>query len=349
MKIKSIISFTGRSGKHFRGMILGVMLLCVIVVIGLIGYMIIEDYKFIDALFMTLITMSTVGFSEVQPLSDVGKIFTSFMIVFSFGIFAYVVSSFTRSIIDGVFRNYYIDNKVKKRIAKLKDHIIVCGYGRNGKQATVELGNHNGQLIIIDSNESVVEKIREDTDLLYVQGDSTQEEILKIAQIEKAKALITTLPIDSDNLFVVLTAKELNPGLIIISRASDDHSVAKLKRAGATNVIMPDKVGGQQMAKLVTQPDIVEFLDFILLQSGNSVSLEEVSCKNIAEYFVDRSIRDLDVRNKSGANIVGLRTADGRYIINPSPDVILSSKDKLFAIGTPDQIEKLRNILYRNL
>ncbi len=311
--------------------------------------MLIEGYSFIDAFFMTLITMSTVGFSEVQPLSDIGKLFTSFLIIFSFGIFAYVVSTFTRYVIDGVFKNLYIDSKVKKRIAKLRNHVIVCGYGRNGCQALTGLIEHNEQVIIIESNAEIVENIREETDYLFIHGDATQDDILELAQIDKAKALITTLPIDSDNLFVVLTAKEKNPALKIISRASNDNSDIKLKRAGATNVIMPDKVGGQRMATLVVQPDIVEFVEFLLLQPSRDVSLEEVSCENIADYFVDRTIRELDVRNASGANIVGLRTESGEYVINPSPDVTLSSKDQLFVIGTPEQIKKLKNILHRNI
>lgn len=335
--------------RHFRSIFLGLLILFLIFLIGVGGYILIEGYRPVDALFMTLITMSTVGFGEVHALSDLGKLFTSVLIIFSFGVFAYVVTTFTRYVIDGVFRNFYIDNKVKKRIAKLKDHVIVCGYGRNGRQATLELLEHNEKVIIVEQSLEIIEKLRDETEYLFIQGDATNDAVLEQAHITKARALITTLPIDSDNLFVVLTARQMSPSLKIISRASEDYSDKKLRRAGANNVIMPDKVGGQQMAKLIAQPDIVEFIDYILLQPSRAVSLEEVSCENIAEYFVDKSIRELDVRNASGANIVGLRTATGEYIINPSPDVILSSKDKLFAIGTPDQITRLKNILHRNL
>ncbi|MBU0764885.1 MAG: potassium channel protein [Bacteroidetes bacterium] len=325
------------------------ILLLLILLLGIGGYMFLEKYTLVEAFYMTLITMSTVGFGEVHALSEAGKLFTSFLIIFSFGIFAYVVTTLVRYIIDGVFRNYYIDNKVKKRIARLKGHVIVCGYGRNGRQAIVELLEHSEQVIIVEKDEILVEKIREESDYLFIHGDATQDDVLELAHIDKAKALITTLPTDSDNLFVVLTARQMNPRIKIISRASEDHSDTKLKRAGANNVIMPDKVGGQRMAKLVAQPDIVEFLDYLLLQPSREVSLEEVSCENIADYFVDRSIRELDVRNASGANIVGLRSASGQYTINPSPDVVLSSKDMLFVIGTPQQVERLKNILYRNL
>ena len=331
--------------QRITSIIIAIILLFLILIIGIAGFMIIEGFPFIDAFFMTIITMSTVGFSEVRDLTDAGMVFTSFLIIFSFGIFAYVVTTFTRYIVDGIFRNYFKDNKVKKRIKKLSGHVIVCGYGRNGKQAIKGLVDHNQQTIIIENDEALIEKIREETDLLYIHGDSTQEEILVSAQVSNAKALITTLPNDADNLFVVLTAREMNPEMIIISRAYDEHSDIKLKRAGATNVIMPDKMGGQHMAKLVAQPDIVEFLDYIMLQKSSDVKLEEVSCENLAECYVNKSIRELDIRNASGANIVGLRREDGTYIINPEPDVLLTCTDKLFVLGIPGEIERLHNVM----
>ncbi|MBI4647525.1 MAG: potassium channel protein [Bacteroidia bacterium] len=335
--------------RHFKGMSTGLLLLIIVIITGILGYILIEKYTFVEALYMTLITMATVGFGEVHPLSDAGRIFTSLLIIFSFGIFAYVITAFSRYVIDGAFRNYFIDNKVKKRISKLKGHVIVCGYGRNGNQAVVDLIEHKEQVIIIEKEESISERLREETDLLFIHGDATSDEVLGTAQIECAKALITTLPVDADNLFVVLTAHQMNPELKIISRASDESSDVKLKRAGANNVIMPDRIGGQRMAKLVAQPDIVEFLDYLMLMPTREVRLEEVSCENIADYFVERTIRELDIRNVSGANIVGLRTEAGQYIVNPSPDTKLSSNDKLFTIGTPEQIKKLKSILCRNL
>ena len=143
----------------------------------------------------------------------------------------------------------------------------------------------------------------------------------------------------------MLTARELNPGLKIISRASDEHSDAKLKRAGATNIIMPDRIGGQRMAKLVTQPDVVEFLDFLMLQSTENVALEEITCTRLNSCFEGKSIRELDIRNESGANIIGLKRIDSSYIINPLPEILLSSSDKLFALGTKNQLARLRKIL----
>jgi voltage-gated potassium channel len=178
-----------------------------------------------------------------------------------------------------------------------------------------------------------------------VEGDAAEEEVLKAANLASARALITTLPVDADNLFVVLTAKEINPGLKIISRASQDNSDLKLKRAGASSVIMPDKIGGQRMAKLVAQPDIVEFVDYMLLQSVDNVVLEQITCKNIASYYAGKSIRELNIRNVSGANIVGMKRADNSFLINPVPETKLEPTDKLFALGNRNQINHLKQII----
>ncbi len=320
-------------------------LLFAIMSVGTVGYMIIEKFTFNDAFFMTIITIATVGFREVHPLSITGMYFTAFLIIVSFGIFAYAVSTFTRYIIDGAIGHYYKNKKVRNKIKKLKDHVIVCGYGRNGRQAVQELLYHGVDIIVIEKNEDAMEQIPDAPDLLYIHGDATQDEVLDTCNISSAKALITTLPFDADNLFVVLTANEMNPNLKIISRASNDHSDSKLKRAGATNIIMPDRIGGQRMAKLVAQPDIVEFLDYLMLQSSENVALEEINCSNLNPYFHGKSIRELDIRNESGANIIGLKKGDNSYIINPLPEIKLSSSDKIFVLGTQNQINRLEKIL----
>lgn len=330
---------------EFKPAVYAFVLLIGIVSIGILGYMIIEGFSFIESFFMTIITVATVGFQEVHPLSDVGRIFTAFLIIFSFGIFAYAVTTFTRYIIDGIFRNYFKDNKVKKRIGKLSNHVIICGYGRNGKQAAFSLHDHKEDFVIIEKNESLVQKIREDESLLYIEGDATNDEILEAAKLESARALIVTLPNDADNLYIVLTARQLNPDLLIISRASHDHSVEKLKRAGASNVIMPDKIGGQRMAKLVAEPDLVEFIEYLMLQSHKDVSLEEISCENLAVCFKNKSIKELDIQNASGTNIIGIKRPDKSFIINPSPDMKLSPGDQLFVLGKQEQIESLKSLI----
>lgn len=319
-------------------------LLLSIMVIGTIGYSLL-GFTPSEAIYQTIITIATVGFEEVHQLDNHGMWFTSFLVVVSIGIFFYAVTSFTRYIVEGVFMNSYKDNKVKRRIDKITDHVIICGYGRNGKQAVIELSHHQVKVVLIEQDPDIVQALRDTPGMLYVEGDAADEEVLKLAHLETAKALITTLPQDADNLFVVLSAKEINPGIKIISRASLDNSDVKLKRAGANNVIMPDKIGGQSMAKLVAQPDVVEFIDLILLQSTDSVRLEEISCNKITPNLDERSISELYKRNRSGATVVGLKRIDNSYLINPETDTILRSSDKLFVLGTRSQIEQLINAI----
>lgn len=322
-------------------------LVIAVLTIGSIGYSLL-GYTISEAIYQTIITIATVGFEEVHPLDNKGMWFTSILVIFSIGIFAYAVTTLTRFIVEGVFRNTYKDTKVKRKIDKLSDHVVICGYGRNGKQATVELLEHNVPTVVIEQNDEIVRTLRESSGMLYVEGDAADEEILIQSNLINARALITTLPADADNLFVVLTAKEINPDLKIISRASVDNSDIKLKRAGATNVIMPDKIGGQRMAKLVAQPDIVEFVDFMLLQSVENVVLEQISCQSIASCYAGKSIRELDIRNESGANIIGMKRADNSFLINPVPETTLHSSDKLFTLGTRTQIDQLKKTITTN-
>lgn len=320
-------------------------LLVLTITIGSAGFTIIEGYRILDAIYMTVITMATVGFSEVVPLTDAGKIFTIFLIIFSLGIFGYVITQITKVIFEGILHQSYKAYQLRKKIIKLEDHIIVCGYGRNGYQACVELAEHGEQFVIVEKREHVVTRILEDPENLYVMGDASSEEVLEAAQIRKAKALITALPNDADNMFVVLTASEMNPSLKIISRASDFRSDTKLRRAGATNVIMPDRIGGQRMAKLVTQPDVVEFIEYILLQRSKDVQLKEISCSKLSVSNYKKTIRELKLREKSGANLVGIKTGEGAYLFNPSPDIEITPADKLFVLGTPGQLERFQSLL----
>ncbi|MCT4636813.1 MAG: potassium channel protein [Bacteroidales bacterium] len=319
--------------------------LSAVIMFGTIGYMLIEDYTFTQAMFMTIITIATVGFGYIRDLSTEGMWFSVILIVSSIGIFAYAISSLTKYIVNGVLTQQIKLKNMKKRIDKQKGHIIVVGYGRNGSQAIKDLREHNIETIIIDKNPDIIDKISATPDQLYIEGDATNDEILYLARIHYAKALITALPNDADNLFVVLTARDMNNDLKIISRASNFTTIKKLKAAGATNVIMPDKIGGQHMAKLVAQPDVVEFMEYILLSSNHAVHLEEVSCEDLATCFSDKSISELGIRNMSGANIIGLKKDDGSYVFNPGADTILSKKDQVFVLGSPDQIRRLKQII----
>ena len=332
--------------ENFKSVYFAIILLLLIITIGTIGYIIIEEFTFIEAFFMTIITISTVGFREVKPLSELGQLFTIFLIIFSIGIFAYAVTTLTRYIVDGVFRNYLKDNKVKTKIEKLKNHVIVVGYGRNGRQAIEELNRHEFPIVVVDNNESIIQDIRQKAELLYIYGDATEDQTLTDAKIDTAKALITALPNDADNLFVVLTARAMNPDITIISRASNFNSDKKLRSAGATNVIMPDKIGGQRMAKLVAQPDVIDFIEFVMLRESEGVHIEEIHCKGMVASFTEKSIGEWTIRSTTGANIIGIKTSDNHYIVNPTPEQKITEKDQIFVLGNPDQITKLKKVLF---
>lgn len=329
-----------------RPLYIGFILLILIMIAGTWGFCVIEHYTLLEAFFMTIITLSTVGYGTLHELSQEGMLFTGLLIIFSFGIFAYVISSLTRYILDGNFRNYLMQRKVIKQIENLKDHVIVCGFGRNGKQATQELLDHNEAVIVVENESNVIQEMGKQKKLIFVNGNATRDEVLEGAGIERAKALITTLPNDADNLFVVLTAREKNATMTIISRASEDHSDIKLRRAGATNVIMPDKVGGVRMAKLVSQPDVIEFIEAIMIRSGTDVNIEEISCAaDIHSCYINKTISELNIRQVSGANLIGMKTDGGEYVFNPAPDIKLKPDYKLFALGTIEQINKLKEVL----
>jgi voltage-gated potassium channel len=232
-----------------------------------------------------------------------------------------------------------------KQISHLSGHTIVCGFGRVGRKATRELLDHDEKVIVIEQNEDVFKGINDYNGLLHIIGDSTDDVNLEEAGIVRAKAIITTLPNDSENLFVVLSARELCPEILIISRASNPATVKKLKIAGASNVIMPDIVGGSHMASLVITPDINEFLDNISIQGEADVNLEEVAYTNVSEDSKYMTLKELAARKKLGVNIIGFKTPNGDYIINPGPDTIILPNSKLFVLGTAQQISVLNNLL----
>lgn len=333
-----------------RAIRIGVVLLLGILIIGTFGYMILEKLSFLDGLYMTVITISTVGYKEVgnHTFEAPGKIFTIFLILISLGTLAYIGSMVIKFIIDGELKHYLKLHKVEKKIQQLKNHVIIVGYGRNGEQAVTELRQHNVDCVIIERRENAIARIESDSSLLYIKGDATQEEILEKARVRSAKAIIITLPDDADNVFVVLTVRALNKNITIISRASEMTSVKKLSLAGANNVIMPELIGGQHMAKLVHQPDIIEFLDNVLLQKSKDVQLVEIFCENLAKAHIGKSIGNLKVREHSGANIIGIKTAELKYIFNPDPSTVLTNEINLFVLGNPEQIFNFRKWLETN-
>ncbi|MCG8801873.1 potassium channel family protein [Tenacibaculum finnmarkense] len=314
-----------------------------ILLIGIVGYMWLFKYSFIDALYMTIITITTIGFGEVHPFGTGEKIFTIGLIVSSLFTFGYAVSLFSEYLISGQFFDQLKTKKVQKKIEKLQGHTIVCGYGRNGKQAISKLHSYNQKLVVVEKYEDIVKELDEH-EILNIQGDATTDEALLKAGILNADYLITVLPSDADNLFVVLTASQLNKKCKIISRASEESSCSKLKIAGADNVIMPDKLGGAHMASLVVTPDVIEFVDRLTIEGDTTANLEEIQIDNLPTEYLNRTILDLDIRKKTGCTVIGYRRKNKEYIINPEASLSLKAGGSLIVLGRPEQIIKLREL-----
>lgn len=321
-----------------------ILLLFLVIITGVSGFMLLSDeITFIDALYMTVITVTTVGFGEVHPLSQEERLFTIFLILTSIIMIGYAVSVITEYIVSGELFEKLKFKKVQKRIEKLENHTIVCGYGRNGRQAVSKLRKFNKEVVVIENDDELIEEIEKEN-LLYVKGNATKDEVLMSACINKASSLITTLPSDADNLYVVLSARQYNKKLTIVSRASDDSSDSKLRIAGADNVIMPDKLGGEHMASLLVTPDIVEFVDMLSVDSEDATHLREVFVDDLPKEFLSKSIRDLDLRRKTGCSIIGFKTPDCQYEINPDANTLLVANSKLIILGSLEQIQNLNKL-----
>lgn len=328
----------------FNSIYFFVGLVLVVITTGTVGFMVIEGWNFVDSFFMTIITISTVGFREVHTLSTSGMIFTSFLIIFSFGTFAYAIKSITNFLAGGEYRRYIKERKTMKEFEKLNQHVIVCGFGRVGMQVAEDLKAHGTRFVVIESNEDIIKTFEGQEGYLFLKGDSTLDENLIKACISDAKALICCMPKDSDNLYVVLSARELKSNLFIVSRASNQSTVNKLKIAGAQNVIMPDAIGGSHMASLISNPDVMEFLHIIRVQGYNGANIESISFNELPDQFKNKTIGQLEAKRLTGVTIIGFKTPGGEYLINPDYEIEVVPQSKLFVLGNPSQIQKLNHL-----
>lgn len=293
---------------------------------------------------MTIITVTTVGFSEVKPLDAEAKLFTSFLIVTSVFIFGFALSVITEYLLSRNSIKRLKQKKLEKIINNLSEHVIVCGYGRNGMQVCERLKAYNKPFVVIENDHEIIERYEEEA--LFVEGDANEDEILIKAGVEKAGYLITAIPDDAINLFVVLTARQLNAKLFIISRASQVTTQKKLEFAGANKVIMPDKIGGDHMASLIVMPDLITFINNLSTEGDNTTHLEEVTIADFKNQIDCSSIRDLDLRRITGCTIIGYVAPSGEYIINPEADLELEPKGKVIVLGRPEQIQKLNQMFH---
>ncbi|MEO9510796.1 MAG: NAD-binding protein [Flavobacteriaceae bacterium] len=319
-----------------------ISLMLLVLLFGVVGYKFISGFTWIEAVYMTIITVTTVGFSEVRPLDPSAKIFTVFLIVTSVFIFGFALSVITEYLLGRNSLQILKKKRVKNKIKSLTDHVVVCGYGRNGQQAAEKLKAYNKSFVVIEKSKEVIE--RYENEVLFVEGDVNEDEVLIEAGVEKAQYLIAALPDDAVNLFIVLSARQLNKKLFIITRASQITSQKKLEFAGANKVIMPDKIGGDYMASLVVMPDLVTFINKLSVEGENTTNLEEVEIEDFTDQMDYNSLRDLDLRQKTGCTIIGYIEPDGNYIINPEADLVLQPKGKVIVLGRPEQIKKLNQM-----
>ena len=315
------------------------MLVCVFLT-GVFGYRLISGYSWIDAIYMTVITIATVGFGEVVPLDDYSKIFTVFLIVSSVIIVGYALSVITEHILSKNNFEELKKKKMQKKIDSFKSHVVICGYGRNGKQVVKKLTAYKKEFVVIENNKDIEDRLKLDN-VAYIIGNANEDEVLMQAGIDRASTFITALPNDADNLFVVLSTRQINKNINIISRASLESSYTKLKFAGANNVILPHKLGGDHMASLVVIPGLMEFIDNLSIIGNSNINIEEVAFEKLTYKNAFKTIMDLDLRKKTGCTIIGYKDENGNYIVNPEENLVLAPKSKIIVLGRPEQIQAL--------
>ncbi len=325
---------------------LALILLVITSGIGTVGLMLIEGYTLLEAFYMTVITISTVGFGEVRPLSDAGKLFVSGMVVVNIGIVGYVLAAFSYYVFDGRLFETMQYNRIQSKIGKLKGHTIVCGYGKYGREIVSHLKLHKHPYVVIEQEEEKLQALlEEDNDVLFVIDDATHDDTLFAAGIDRANALITALNDDSDNLFIVLSSKDLNPNLRIVSRAKEVRGREKMIKAGASHVIMPEQIGGFYMATLISKPGAIEFFSFITNELSADIGFEELRYDQLPEKYRGKPIAELHLRASTGVNIIGHRLGGGKYRVNPGPETVLGPNGSFIVVGNPDQIGAFRKVL----
>ncbi len=320
----------------------------IFIIFGTVGFMHSEGLNLLDAIWYSVMTLTTVGFQVPNNFSNEGKIITIFLMLFGVGAVLYGLTALALEIFSGNIGKEYKVNIIKKRMKNLENHIIICGFGRNGRQAARKLILHKKPFVIIDKK-PLENRDDEFADTIFIHGNAIEDDVLKKAGIEKAVGIIASLPSDADNLFIVISSKELNPNIKVISRASNSNTIKKLKTAGAENVIMPDKIGGEHMASLLITPDIVEFVDHITLEGAKQINVLEIYTNRLPPHFIEKKIEDLQIFPKTGCKIVGYKDAHGKYIINPDETKTIETNCCIFALGQPQQIEKLQKIYPQDL
>jgi len=327
-------------GKLRRRLIIALALVLFIVSFGTIGYIAVEGWNFQDSLYMTVTTLTTVGYREVRELSSAGRWFTIILIIGGVGTMLYALSAGAKVLMEGEFQEVLGRRRLEKKMKELKDHYIICGYGRMGKIIVRELKSEKVKFAVIEKNAIIHEK----EEAFLVIGDATQDELLKEVGIERAKGLITVLPTDAENLYVVLSAKGLNPNLFIVARAGEEGSEQKLLRAGADRVISPYHIGGLRIAHTVLKPAVVDFIE-LATQSGNiDLQLEEISIPDVSR-FSGLSLDQCGFGKELGVIIVAIKKTSGDMQFNPTFRTLVEPGDTLIALGEVSKLKVLEGMI----
>lgn len=336
MRERSMDRENDRLTRRLRMVVQGIILL---ILAGALGYMILEGWGFTDALYMTVITLSTVGFGEIQPLSPVGRLFTVILIVVGVGAAAYMFSSLAEYIVAGELRGTLQRRRMQRTINDFDAHYVVCGFGRVGQQVAQELEANGAQVVIVDRDAT---RLDYDThpDQLFILGDASDDEVLKRAGISRAKGLVAATGSDAENVYITLTARALKRDLIIVVRGIMPDSEPKLRKAGADHVILPHAIGGRRMAGMLMRPTVVDFLDVVMHSEDLELWLEDIvvsaGCR-----LADSTLGKAQVRSRTGANILAIKTADGQLLTNVAAENQLHAGDVMVALGTRQQLREL--------
>jgi voltage-gated potassium channel len=312
--------------------------------VGTAGYMIIEGFSLLDALFMTVITLTTVGYGEVRPLDEEGRLFTILLIMLGAGFVAYNLAYFTQLLLDGNLLELYRRSRVRKNLEQVKGHYIICGYGQMGQIVARELIKHKVPVVVIENDEAAIARLQE-KNILHLAGDATEEENLIAAGVQRAIGLVSVVVKDTDNVFIVLTARDLNKDLFICVRAGTSGTEKKLLKAGANRVVSPYASSALRIAHQILRPTVTDFLELALSGEGMELSMEELQLPAGAG-IVGKELMSSGIRSEYNLIIVAIKRSDGNMIYNPSPREVLHAGDILVAIGPQENLGKFGSSLY---
>ena len=328
-----------------RELVGGLLIVIGIMLFGTVGYKFLEGWSWLDAAYMTIITLATVGFSEIEPLSPWGRLFTILLILMGVLSLGYIANRFTEALFQGYVQEGIRLRQQRRLIKTLSDHYIICGYGRMGQQVATEFAAENIPFVIIDQDAELIDQAQRDG-FVGIQGNATLDEFLLSAGIIRATCIVATLPSDAENLYVMLSARTLHPKIRAIARANTEEAVQKLERGGADAVISPYITGGKRMAAAALRPQVMDFVDGILTGEGRSFYMEEYLIDHEFCPCVGQTLREAGLRARSGALVLAIRRAQGGELItSPTADAVQLEGDVLICMGTSEQLRELNQIL----